>query len=85
MRTIITLAILLGTVGAASAQQAAPVEFSGNCKDYAASKEVCVATNWCRWTVRKDVALPNGKTFTPPAVCGFKQNHKAGWEAAKAQ
>jgi hypothetical protein len=59
----------------ALAQQAVP--FAGTCKGM--TEQACKESGWCRWSVRKPVALPNGQTVTPAAYCGFKSGLKAAY------
>lgn len=83
-RTLIIIAAIapfaaFAANSAAKAQEAPKAAFSGQCKDYGASKEACDATGWCHHVTRKAITLPDGKQFTPAAYCAFRSGYKQAW------
>lgn len=71
---------ILAAIALVSSSSAFASEFSGKCTDYKAKgKEACVSTQWCRWSERKAITLPNGKVTPASGFCSFKPGLKQEW------
>lgn len=71
----LSISIAAGLLAVAAMAQDSKA-FSGRCTDYAKDRPTCEGTGWCRFTDRKAVTLPDGKTVQPLATCAFKPGLK---------